>query len=135
MLAVNRTGPQNCVLYLVVVSLLHACSTVQTVTDQNEFAKNPGQHIVNEVVAGDEVTIITKDGATHDLIVTDVTDSGLRGVSCQDCDSIEINIAEIDQLFVEDISAIKSVGAGAGVVFATILVIALVAGPTFSPGL
>jgi len=135
MTAANRTGTQTCVLYLIIASLLQACTTMQSVTDHDEYAKNPVRVIADQVKVDDKITLVTRNRATHDFTVIDVTDSAVWGVSCQDCEPIGIEIANIEQLYVENVSAAKSVGAGAGVIAAAILLVALVAGPTFAPGL
>ena len=123
-----------CLLILFSCSM-NACTSMRPVTTKNASSHDTAQATVDKLRVGDSVSLTTIDGAAHNLTVVEINDRVLRGVSCEDCSAIAIPITGIDSLYVERTNVVKSAGAGAGVILTIVIVLALIAGPGFSPGL
>ncbi len=118
-------------LVLLLSCLMNACTTMQPVTTSNAESPDASQIAVDELRAGDRVSLTTSDGATHDLTVIEVDDQVLRGADCEGCSPIAIPVSGIASLDVERVDVLRS----AGVILSVVIVIALIQGPNFSPGL
>lgn len=118
-------------LLILLSCLLNACTTMRPVTTGSADSPDASQTTVDELRAGDKVSLTTNDGATHDLTVIEVDDQILRGADCEECSPVAIPVPAIASLDVEKVSVLRSVG----VVLSVVMVIALIQGPNLSPGL
>ena len=128
-----RTKLLNCLLILFWYSL-SACTTMQPMNAKNANSHDTPQAVVNELWVGDRVSITTIDGASYNLTIVEIDVEILSGVSCESCSPIAIEVASIERLSTEKISVVKSAGASVGIILGAVLLVALIAGPGFSPG-
>ncbi|MDH3748678.1 MAG: hypothetical protein OER97_10775 [Gammaproteobacteria bacterium] len=135
MSAASRLRQMSVVSPILIVALLSACTTMKSVTEQKNYASHPSQVIANEVDVGDRVLLRTRDGTEYDLMVLEVSEETIAGAVCKECDPVPIAITDIAELYVKEMSEVKTLGAGALVVSAILVAVLLLAGPAFPPGL